>query len=69
MFSDSELSTLTGCRREDIRKEVLTGGAFPGLVLARRGDEFLCEEEQSYLDVDSHPTGKSEDYVLVTIGD
>ena len=68
MFSDIELSTLTGgCRREDLRKEVLTGGAFPGRVLARRGDEFLCEEDQSFLAEDSHPTAKAEDYVLVTI--
>ena len=69
MIDDQVILAETGCRRDQIRKETITGGAMPGLILLRRGDEYLCEEGGRYLDnsPECHPTGRPEDYVLVTI--
>lgn len=66
MIDDQVVFDETGCRREAIPTETLVSGSLPGLILARNGDEYLCEAEQSYLDED-HPTGRPEDYVLVTV--
>lgn len=67
MIDDQVIFDETGCSRADIPTETLVSGSLPGLILTRRGDEYLCEAEQSYLDEDAHPTGRPEDYVLVTI--
>ena len=67
MIDDQVIFDLTGCSRETIPTETLTGGALPGNILARHGEEFLCEADQSYLAEDSHPTGNPEDYVLVIV--
>lgn len=66
MIKDQVITNLTGCRREDLRKETLTEGAMPGKILARSGNEYLCVEEQSYHD-GLVATGNREDYVLVVI--
>jgi hypothetical protein len=60
------ISELTGCERLHLPREVLDGGALPGQVLARTSDEWLCLAEQSYVDPNI-PTGRAEDYVLVTL--
>lgn len=67
MINNQVILDETGCSRETIPTETLVGGSLPGLILTRSGDEFLCEAEQSYLDEDAHPTGRPEDYVLVTV--
>ena len=67
MINDQVIFDETGCSRESLPTETLLGGSLPGLILTSAGDEFLCEAEQSYLDEDSHPTGRPEDYVLVTV--
>ena len=67
MIDDQVIFEMTGCKRADIPTEKLVGGAKPGLTLTSRGNELLCEAEQSYLDGNAHPTGQPEDYVLVTI--
>ena len=69
MIDDQVILLETGCSRDAIRTETLTGGALPGLILIRSGDEYLCEEASQYLDnsPDCHPTGSPEDYVLVTV--
>lgn len=67
MIDDQVIFDETGCRREAIPTETLVSGSLPGLILTRSGDEYLCEAEQSYLAEDAHPTGRPEDYVLVTV--
>ena len=69
MLSDELILRETGCRRDQIRKETVSAGSMPGLILTRHGNEYLCEEGARYLDnsPECHPTGRPEDYVLVTI--
>jgi len=69
MLSNELILRETGCSRDQIRKETVTEGSMPGLILTRCGDEYLCEEGSRYLDnsPECHPTGRPEDYVLVTI--
>ena len=66
MINNKVIKTLTGCNREDIRKETLTGGALPGKIIIRKGNEYLCVEDQSYHD-GTIPTAVPKDYVLVTV--
>ena len=66
LIEDQVITDLTGCRREDLRKEIITKGSMPGKILARSGNEYLCVEEQSYHD-GLTATGNPEDYVLVVI--
>jgi hypothetical protein len=66
MINNQVITALTGCRREDIREEILTGGSLPGKIITRKGNEYLCVEDQSYHD-GTQPTTVPQDYVLVTV--
>ncbi len=66
MINNQVIKALTGCNREDIRKETLIGGALPGKCITQKGNEYLCVEDQSYHD-GTIPTAIPQDYVLVSI--
>ena len=68
MLTRTQIKQASGLSRGDIPREFLVGGALPGLILTSdQNGEYLCEAEQSYLDVDTHPTHRPEDYVLVKV--
>ncbi len=69
MLSNEQILRETGCSRDRIPTETITTGSMPGLILTSHEDEYLCEAGGRYLDnsPECHPTGRPEDYVLVTI--
>jgi len=66
MINNQVIKDLTGCHRLEIRHELLKSGSLPGKIITRSGDEYLCVEDQSYHE-GNIPTGKPQDYVLVSL--